>query len=238
MRRHLTTHSTGAEISPPFRGEDEGFPLDAHESVDTDGDGIGNNADADDDNDGQRDADEAACGSNPLDAASKSPDNDADNSPDCVDPDDDNDGVADTSDNCPRSYNPDQKDTDRDGVGDACDADGVYRVCVLYDQNKAVRSGSTFPVKLQPCDALGHNLSSPGTVVTAVGVMKVSASGPMEDSGRANPDYNFRYDATLGGSGGGYVFNLSTRGLTTGTYLLGLKVGSDPYTYSVRFQVR
>ncbi len=49
----------------------DAFPLDPNESVDTDGDGIGNNADLDDDNDGQSDINEIACGSNPLDAASK-----------------------------------------------------------------------------------------------------------------------------------------------------------------------
>lgn len=42
----------------------------------------------------------------------------------------------------------------------------------------------------------------------------------------------------VGGAGGGYIFNLTTKGLTTGTYLLGFKAGGDPYTYTVRFQVK
>ncbi len=42
--------------------------------------------------------------------------------------DTDNDGVPDNSDNCIRTYNPDQKDSDGDGLGDACDqiAPAVY----------------------------------------------------------------------------------------------------------------
>jgi hypothetical protein len=36
------------------------------------------------------------------------------------------------------------------------------------------------------------------------------------DSSNTNPDYTFRYDATLGGAGAGYIFNLSTRGLGSG----------------------
>jgi len=36
-------------------------------------------------------------------------------------PDSDGDGLADINDNCSQVYNPDQKDTDQDGIGDVCD---------------------------------------------------------------------------------------------------------------------
>ncbi len=37
--------------------------------------------------------------------------------------DKDKDGVEDSVDNCPKTYNPDQDDSDRDGIGDVCDDD-------------------------------------------------------------------------------------------------------------------
>jgi DNA/RNA endonuclease G (NUC1) len=97
-------------------GVDEGFP-------NTDGDALANCVDPDDDNDGQADVDEAACGSNPLDAGSKAADTDNDGRPDCVDSDDDGDGVSDGADNCPLTINPNQANYDGDAQGDVCDAD-------------------------------------------------------------------------------------------------------------------
>jgi hypothetical protein len=40
-----------------------------------------------------------------------------------ADIDGDSDGIADAIDNCPSDYNPDQTDTDGDGLGDVCDPD-------------------------------------------------------------------------------------------------------------------
>jgi hypothetical protein len=41
-------------------------------------------------------------------------------------PDSDGDGYANNVDNCEDTYNPDQADSDGDGIGDACDTDAVY----------------------------------------------------------------------------------------------------------------
>jgi len=90
--------------------------------LDTDADGTPDSVDLDDDNDGQTDADEATCGSDPLDSTSVSPDTDGDASLDCIDEDDDNDGVVDTTDAFPLDA-AESGDADGDGIGDNADAD-------------------------------------------------------------------------------------------------------------------
>ena len=112
----------------------------------------------------------------------------------------------------------------------------TYGVCVLYDQDKAHRRGSTVPIKLQVCDAAGGNVSAAAIEVNAAGLTKQdsSASGDVEAPGTANPDDNFRFDADLVG----YIFNLSTNDLSTGTWLLSFTVAGDPVTHTVRFDVR
>ncbi|MEA2421207.1 MAG: hypothetical protein QOF55_306 [Thermoleophilaceae bacterium] len=80
----------------------DAFPLNKKETVDTDGDGIGDNADPDDDNDGLTDAAEGRAGTDPKRS------------------DTDGDGAPDGQDNCPAVANPDQRDSNNDGRGDAC----------------------------------------------------------------------------------------------------------------------
>jgi len=112
-----------------------------------------------------------------------------------------------------------------------------YGVCPLYDQSRSVKSGATFPIKIQLCDADGNDLSSQAIVVHAVSVAAVSGfSGTPDAPGNANPDNDFRFDPTLGPTGG-YIFNLSTGGLASGTYSLHFAAGTDPVTHSVNFGV-
>jgi len=49
------------------------------------------------------------------------PDSDNDSMADCVDDDTDGDDISNVVDNCPTVYNPDQTDSDDDGVGDLCE---------------------------------------------------------------------------------------------------------------------
>jgi hypothetical protein len=115
----------------------------------------------------------------------------------------------------------------------------AYAVCVLYDETKAHKLGSTIPIRLQLCDAAGVNVSSSATSVHVAGVTRVSddATGEFAGSGSANADGDFRYDETVGDTGG-YVLNLATTGLSVGTWAVTFTAGGDPTLHGVQFRVR
>lgn len=113
----------------------------------------------------------------------------------------------------------------------------TYELCLLYDPTKAHRAGGTVPLKVQLCDEAGVNLSSPETPLTVVGLVKRDASASTdfaESPGNANSDSAFRYDEELAG----YIFNLSTRGLSTGTWELRFTVADDGTVYALPFDIR
>jgi len=114
-----------------------------------------------------------------------------------------------------------------------------YGVRVLFDQSKAAKSGSTIPIKIQLVDVNGNNVSSPAVVVHPIQVVQTSSSASvlLDDAGAANPDFDFRYDSSLGGTGG-YIFNLKTTGYGTGTYILTYSIAGDPISHTLQFQVR
>ena len=112
-----------------------------------------------------------------------------------------------------------------------------YTVQPLFNQSRAHKAGSVVPIRLQLLDAGGVNVSSSSLVLTATAlVQQDSTANPLdvEDAGNANPDSAFRYDATLQG----YVFNLSTKNLASGTWQLRFRVAGDTHEYAVTFDVR
>jgi hypothetical protein len=115
----------------------------------------------------------------------------------------------------------------------------AYGICALYDQTQVHQSGSTVPIKLQLCDASSTDVSATSIAVTAIGLLRVSSAttGTPVASGNANPGNNFRYDTTLGPTGG-YIYNLKTTGLAAGTWSLQFTVTGDPTLHSVQFQIR
>jgi hypothetical protein len=107
-----------------------------------------------------------------------------------------------------------------------------YRICLLYDPKKALgTSNSTVSLRLQLCNAAGANLSSPAIVVTAV---NVDGTGPPTFSGSANAGNLFRYDPTIAG----YVYNLSTKGVSSGSHVLNFLVQGDPNGHGAGFVVK
>jgi len=131
--------------------------------------------------------------------------------------------------------------TDQAGnQGSATSAYSVgYAICYLYDQTTAVRSGAVIPIKLEICDANGIDDSASTIALTAIGLTQISSNAPgtLASPGNSNPDNNFRFDATLGSSGG-YIFNLSTSSLSTGTYVLSFTAAGDPTVHTAQFQVK
>lgn len=115
-----------------------------------------------------------------------------------------------------------------------------FQVCPLFDQSRSYKAGSAVPVKLQLCDVDGVNRSASSITVHATGLKKVdsSASASVEDTGESNSDDDYRFDPELGETGG-YVYNLSTKGLSTGTWKASFSVdGISESNYYVTFDVR
>jgi hypothetical protein len=104
-----------------------------------------------------------------------------------------------------------------------------YRVCLLYDPSKPLGSpNSSVAIKLRICDVNGGNLSTPVVAVTA---LDVDGTKPPTPSGLSNPGNLFRYDAMLGG----YIYNLSTKGLNAGAHVLNFSVQGDPIKHVAAF---
>jgi hypothetical protein len=108
----------------------------------------------------------------------------------------------------------------------------TYAVTSLSNTSNPVQAGAALPVMLQVSDASGDNLASTNLVVTAISL--VGPGGKTytpQAEGDANPGNVFR------NVGFGYLYNLDTTGLVTGTYTLYVEVGDDPVLHAVSFVV-
>lgn len=108
----------------------------------------------------------------------------------------------------------------------------------VFDGTQPRRVGSTVPIRLQMLDREGRNLSSPAVPLLERGVTRLATSAAVLQSNapsHANPDGAFRFDPSLPG----YIFNLSTKGLSAGRYVLSFWAGGDrQFSYNVLFELR
>ncbi len=95
-------------------------------------------------------------------------DTDGDGMDDFQDPDSDDDAVGDIQDNCRVVVNPDQADSDNDGIGDACD---------LGDGRSWGLSGG--------CGGCGTNGTTPGSLPLSLGLLWLIAGRRRRRRGRA-----------------------------------------------------
>ena len=108
-----------------------------------------------------------------------------------------------------------------------------YSIVPQYDQTQAKNAGSTIPIKIEATDSSGNDVSSASLTVTATAI-----SGPtgiitsVPFAGNSNPNDIFRF------ASGGYMFNLKTTGLASGTYLLYFTIQGDPTPHSVQFVIK
>lgn len=114
-----------------------------------------------------------------------------------------------------------------------------YAVCPLFDTGKAKPAGSVVPLAIMLCDADGTNVSAEAVQVGTVALVRISdqVTAPVESVGSSSPDSGFRWSNGLG-AGGGYKYNLSTKGMASGTWELRITATGDPTVHAVRFQLR
>jgi hypothetical protein len=116
---------------------------------------------------------------------------------------------------------------------------GAFGTCHLYDPT--VKSGWPLLIKLELCDASGHDVSSRQIALTAVSIVPVSTKGggTPQPSGFDKSCKSFLF-IPWPGSKGWYTYALNTKGLQTGTYLLNFTVSADTTRspYFVPFQIK
>jgi hypothetical protein len=161
----------GSDYQSPMVGAADNCPSVANsDQLNTDGDAFGNACDDDDDNDGYLDANDAfpVNAAEWLDTDGDGTGDNADMCPNDTDNDNDGDGWCNGvgfhapksggNDNCTQASNPDQLNTDLDGLGNACDPD---------DDNDGVADGVDNCALIVNADQLDTNLDGEGNACDA-----------------------------------------------------------------------
>lgn len=108
----------------------------------------------------------------------------------------------------------------------------TYAVNTICHPSRPIHAGAALRLRLQVDDAAGNDLSSRNLTVTAVSL--VGPNGQTytpQAEGWAKLSDQFRH------VGGGYRFNLDTKGLPAGKYTLFVQVGNDPVLHAISFVV-
>ena len=92
----------------------------------------------------------------------------------CGDADSDGDGFSTGEDNCPNNYNPDQNDSDDDGLGDVCDdcfdlsgdlnSDGLINITDIVTTVNIVLSGGINSSQFSDCEKSNADYNSDGII--------------------------------------------------------------------------
>ncbi len=74
--------------------------------------------------------------------------------------DSDGDGICNNQDNCPNTYNPNQADTDQDGIGNVCDSDNDNDGITDAAENSCGSDPFNFNSRCETCDGVDNDLDN------------------------------------------------------------------------------
>ncbi|MDB4267773.1 thrombospondin type 3 repeat-containing protein, partial [Flavobacteriaceae bacterium] len=114
--------------------------------------------------------------------------------------DTDGDGIVDAEDNCIDTANPDQADSDNDGIGDVCDTDNPFpEVSTTFIQFVQLPENGTVVGKIEATDPEGEALSFRMDGNEFFGVLRIETDGRVVVTAGSLLGFNSRYNnASLG----------------------------------------
>ncbi len=117
----------------------------------------------------------------------------------------------------------------------SCSYTVSYGLQLRYDSAKPQKSGSVVSIGIRLVDFLGADVSDKTISVRATSVTRTDTGSTSVPSspGAANPDSVF-----VVAPGGGYHYNLDTRGYAPGSYTLDFVADGDPVTHTAPFVLR